>query len=305
LEATRIPTPKVVDGIPQKPIEGVSMLYSFDDAKAKDRRTTQYFELMTHRAIYHDGWVAANRYGFPWEALGRNLDFQKSPWELYHVANDFSQAEDLAAKEPAKLAELKAKFIEEAKKYGVFPLDPRYSERFDPKLRESGEPKTKWTYFGNNVWLPEPIGPQLFPRGHTITAELEIPKGGAQGVIAGAGGYSLGWSLYVKDGKPVFRYTFFEIADVTIAGTEVLPEGKVTLKTEFKPDGKPEGSGTLDIFVNGKPAGSGAVKRSTVRHGFDPFEIGRDSISPVSPDNKFPNAFTGKIEKVTFEVTKK
>ncbi len=306
LEATGIPAPKVVDGIRQKPIEGVSMLYSFDNANAKDRRKTQYFEMVSYRAIYHDGWVAANRPWIPWEDKGRNMEgVLNSPWELYNIANDFSQSEDLAAKEPAKLAELKAKFVEEAKKYGVFPLDPRFAERYDPKMRESGEPKTKWTYYGNDVWLPEAIGPMLFPRGHTVTAELEIPKGGAQGVIACVGSYSVGWSLYVKDGKPVFRYTLFQLADVTINGTEVLPEGKVTLKTEFKPDGKPGGSGTLSIFVNGKPAGSGALKSSTVRHGYDPFEIGRDSISPVSPDYKSPNAFTGTIEKVTFEVTKK
>jgi arylsulfatase A-like enzyme len=305
LEACKIPEPKTVNGIPQKPIEGVSMLYSFDDAKAKGKRTTQYFELATNRAIFHDGWVACSKYGFPWETLGRNMDFMNAPWELYNINDDFSQADDLAAKEPAKLAELKAKFIEEAKKYDVFPLDPRFSERFDPKLRESGEPKTKWTYFGNNVWLPEPIGPQLFPRAHSITAELVIPKTGAEGVITCAGGFSAGWSLYVKSGKPVFRYTFFETADVTINGTEALPEGKVTLKTEFTPDGKPEGSGTLQIFVNGKLAGSGAVKRSIFRHGLEPFEVGRDSITPISPEYKTPFVFTGTIDKVVFELIKK
>ncbi|MFT3882914.1 MAG: arylsulfatase [Gemmatales bacterium] len=304
LEACKIPEPKVVNGIPQKPIEGVSMVYSFDDAKAKDRRTTQYFELATNRAIYHDGWVACSQYGLPWVTAGRGDGFLTAPWELYNINDDFSQAVDLAATNPAKLNELKAKFMEEATKYGVLPLDPRFSERMDPKLRMSGEPKTSWTYFGNNVWLPEPIGPQIFPRSHTITAELVIPKGGAEGVITCAGAFSAGWSLYVKDKKPVFRYTFFEIADVTIPSSEVLPEGKVTLKTEFTPDGKPEGSGTLKFFVNGKPAGEGKIKRSAFRHGLEPFEVGRDSITPISPDYKSPNAFTGTIEKVTFELTK-
>ncbi|MBX9626181.1 MAG: arylsulfatase, partial [Gemmataceae bacterium] len=307
LEACKIPEPKVVNGIPQKPIEGVSMLYSFDDAGAKGRRPTQYFELVTNRAVYHDGWVACSQYGLPWQTAGRGDGFLAAPWELYHVDEDFSQADDLAAKMPDKLKELQAKFAEEANKYGVFPLDPRMSERFDPKLRVAGEPPTKWTYFGNNVWLPEPVGPQLFPRPHTITAELTVPKGGAEGVVTCAGAFSAGWSLYVKDGKPNFRYTFFDIADVTVPGTVALPEGKVTLKTEVTPDGSKEGAGTLKLFVNGQPAGEGKVKRSAFRHSLEPFEVGRDSITPVDPAYKdkgtFP--FTGTIDKVTFELTKK
>jgi arylsulfatase len=195
--------------------------------------------------------------------------------------------------------------LEEAKKYGVFPLDPRFSERMDPKLRIAGDPKTSWTYYGNSVWLPEPIGPQLFPRPHSITAELMIPKGGAEGVITCAGAFSAGWSLYIKDGKPSFRYTFFDIADVTISGADNLPEGKVTLKTEFTPDGTKEGGGTLKMIVNETLAAEGKLKRSVFRHGLEPFEVGRDSITPVSPDYKTPFGFTGTIEKITFELTKK
>ncbi len=302
LEAARIAEPKVVDGIAQKPIEGVSMVYSFDDANAKDRRTTQYFELATNRAIYHDGWIACSRYGLPWVTIGRGDGFLTAPWELYNIEEDFSQADDLAAKMPVKLKELQASFMEEARKYDVFPLDPRFSERFDPSLRVSGEPRTSWTYFGNHVSLPEPIGPQVFPRGHTITAELNIPQGGAEGVITCAGAFSAGWSLYVKGGKPTFQYTFFDVADVTIPGTELMPEGKVTLKTEFTPDGTKEGGGTLKLFVNGKPAGEGKLRRSVFRHGLEPFEVGRDSITPISPDYKTPFAFTGTIEKVTIEL---
>ena len=137
-----------------------------------------------------------------------------------------------------------------------------------------------------------------------MSAELTIPKGGVEGVVTSAGAFSAGWSLYVKEGKPVFRYTFFEVADVTINGTETIPEGKVTLKTEFAPDGSKEGGGTLTLFVNGKPAGEGKLKRSAFRHGLEPFEVGRDSITPVSPDYKTPFAFTGVIEKVSFELTK-
>ena len=304
LEACKIPEPKLVNGIVQKPIEGMSMVYSFDDAKAKDRRTTQYFELMTNRAIYDDGWVACSAYGQPWQTAGRGDGFLTAPWELYNINEDFSQANDLATRMPDKLKELKAKFLEEAKKYDVFPLDSRFAERLDPSLRVSGEPKTAWMFFGNNVALPEPIGPQLFPRGHTMSAELEIPKGGAEGVVTCAGAFSAGWSLYVKGGKPVFRYTFFDVADVTINGAETLTEGKATLKTEFTPDGSKGGGGTLKLFVNGKLAGEGQLKRSTFRHGLEPFEVGRDSITPVSPDYKTPFAFTGKIDRIKFEITK-
>jgi arylsulfatase len=307
LEACRLPEPKVVNGIPQKPIEGVSMLYTFDNKNAKDRRTTQYFEMFTNRAIYHDGWVACSRFGVPWNTGSRTGDFMKAPWELYHVEEDFSQATDLAAKQPEKLKELQAKFMEEARKYDMFPLDPRLSERLDPRNRIAGEPKTSWTYYGNNVWLPEPVGPLLFPQAHTITAELVIPAGGAEGVVTCAGAFSAGWSLYVKDGKPAFRYTFFDIADITIPGTVEISEGKAELRTEFTPDGSKEGGGTLKLFVNGKLAGAGTLKRSAFRHGLEPFEVGRDSITPVDPayKDKGKFEFTGKIEKVTFQLSLK
>jgi arylsulfatase len=305
LEACQISEPKVVNGIAQKPIEGVSMLYSFEDAKAPSRRQTQYFELATNRAIYSDGWVACSRYGYPWMTAGRGMDFIDAPWELYHIRDDFSQAVDLAAKQPGKLEELKAKFLEESKKYDVFPLDPRFSERLDPKLREAGEPRTSWTYYGNTVWLPEPIGPKLFPRSHTITAELTIPKGGSEGVITCAGAFSAGWSLYIRDGKPVFRYTGFEISDTTIVGTVAVPEGKVTLKTEFISEGSREGAGTLKFFVNGKPAGEGRITHTFFRHGLEPFEVGRDSITSVSPDYQSPFSFTGTIEKITLDLIRK
>lgn len=308
LDVCKIPEPKKVNGIAQKPIEGVSMRYSFDNAKAKGKRKTQYFEMFTHRAIYNDGWVACSRSGVPWETGGRTLEeLKNATWELYNIEKDFSQANDLAEKRPDKLKELKAKFVQEAKKYDVFPLDPRLSERFDPKLRVTGEPKTKWTYYGNEVWLPEPVGPIIFPYGHTVTADLDIPKNGAKGVITCCGSFSAGWSLYVKDGKANYRYQCFEIADVTIPGTMKLPTGKVKVKAEFTPDGGKNGSGTLKLFVNGKPAGQGKLKRTLFKHGIEPFEVGRDSITAIEPayrkEGNFP--FTGTIERVTFALTKK
>jgi arylsulfatase len=260
--------------------------------------------MFCNRAIYDNGWIACSHFGNPWDTASRGGDFLKAPWELYHLDEDFSEANELAKANPEKLRELQVKFEEEAKKYDVFPLDPSFAERMDPKLRVSGEPPTSWTYFGNNIRLPEPVGPQLFPRHATITADLTVPAGGAEGVVTCAGAYSAGWSLYVKDGKPVFRYTCFDIADETIPSTVPLPEGKATVKAEFTPDGSKEGGGTLKLFVNGQPAGEGKLKRTLVRHGLEPFEVGRDSITPIDPAyadrGDFP--FTGTIEKVSFDL---
>lgn len=306
LDACQIPEPKEVNGIVQKPIEGISMRYTFENAEAEGARKTQYFEMFCNRAIYHDGWVACSHFGLPWDTNSRSGDFTKAPWELYNVDEDFSQAVDLADKHPEKLKELQALFLEEANKYDVLPLDPRFAERMDPKLRIGGDPPTKWTYYGNKVSMPDPVGPQLFPRAHTITAELEIPETGAEGVVTCVGAFSGGWSLYIKDGKPNFRYTCFDIANVDIPGTVAIPTGKVTLKTEFTPDGTKEGSGTVKLFVNGKPAGEGKLTRTLFRYGLEPFEVGRDSITPVDPAyrDKGKFEFTGKIEKVEFQLTK-
>jgi hypothetical protein len=149
--------------------------------------------------------------------------------------------------------------------------------------------------------------PQLFPRGHTIIADITVPKGEADGVITCAGGFSTGWALYMMNRKLVFRYTFFDIADVTILGTTELPEGQVTLKAEFTPDGSKDGGGTLKLFVNDKPAGEGTLTRSAFRHGLEPFEVGRDLITPIDPAYKDKGLFacTHTIEKVTFELRKK
>jgi arylsulfatase A-like enzyme len=304
LEATKIPAPKEVKGIAQKPIEGVSMLYSFNNGEAKDQRTTQYFEMFTNRAIYDKGWTAVSRFGVPWDTSSRSGDFENAPWELYNVDQDFSQANNLASQNKEKLKELQGKFIEEAQKYNVFPLDPRFAERLDPQLRMGSAPKTQWTYYGNSVWLPEPVGPQIFPRAHTINAQVTIPPEGAEGVITSAGGFSAGWSLYVKDNKPFFRYTVFDIGDVTIPGTVALSPGKATIQTQFTPDNSKEGGGTLKLLVNGQPAGEGKLTRSVFRHGLEPFEVGRDSITPVDPAYKEKGKFefTGQINEVTFKV---
>ena len=242
--------------------------------------------------------------------LGKDGDFLKAPWELYDLDNDFSQADDLAAKNPEKLKELQTLFLKEAKKYGVFPLDPRLAERFDPRNRLADEPKTSWTYYGNNVRLPEPVGPIIYPNSHAITAELTVPDKGCEGVIMCCGGIGGGWSLYVKDGKPAYHYNFADFEYYDVAGKDALPSGKVTLKLEYISKGTPKGStisngAVVKLYVNGKVVAEGTTERAMFRHGIEPFEIGRDSISPVDAAYKSKGdfAFTGKIEKITFEAT--
>lgn len=307
LEACQVKSPDEVDGISQKPIEGTSMLYSFDNAEAEEQRTTQYFEMMTNRAIYDNGWVACSRFGVPWTTAGKEGDFLDSPWELYNIEEDFAQANDLAKQNPEKLKELQQVFIAEAKKYNVLPLDSRMTERMDPRNRLEGAPKSSWTYFGNRVRLPEPVSPLIFPSSNSITADVVVPEGGADGVIACCGGYSCGWSLYLQDGKPHFTYIFFDVANSQIDGTMEVPTGKVTIKTEYKADGPMEKGGTLKLFVNGQPAGEGLIKRVSFRSGgLEPFEVGRDSITSIAPSYKGKGdfAFPGTIEEVKFEVHK-
>jgi arylsulfatase A-like enzyme len=312
LEACKIPEPAAVNGIAQKPIEGVSMLYSFDDAHAKSRRTTQYYEMFVNRAIFKDGWLACSRFGVPWMIAGREGDFLNAPWELYNLDTDFSQADDVAAEHPTKLTELQALFIEEAKKYDVFPLDPRLAERLDSRNRIAGTPRTSWTYFGNHVRTPEPIGPIIFPNSHSITAELVVPEKGCEGVLTCAGGISGGWTFYVKDGRPAYHYNFADFDFYDVVSKDPLPSGNVTLKLEYVSKGTPKGStisdgGIVKLFVNGKMVAEGETMKAMFRHGVEPFEVGRDSISPVNANykSKMPFEFTGRIEKITFESARK
>jgi arylsulfatase len=310
LEAAKVAAPQQVNGIVQKPIEGISLAYSFDDAKAKSQRTMQYFEMMGNRGIYHDGWMATTRHGTPWLTAAASRGFDDDAWELYHIDEDFSQADDLATQNPAKVKELQAKFIAEAKKYDVLPLDDRMALRFDARNRVAGEPRTKWTYFGNSVMLPEPAGPIVYPNSHTVTAELTVPEKGAGGVITCAGSEGGGWSLYVLDGKLAYHYNFFDFEHSTVQAKEPLPAGKVTVKLEFASKGTPKGRSYCDgaairLLVNGQLAGEGEISKAGNRHSVEPFEVGRDSISPVSPDYKSKGSFpfTGAIEKITFETT--
>src|SRR5262245_36857400 len=237
LDAAGIPQPQVVDGIDQKPMEGISMLYTFDSATEPDRRTSQYFEMMGNRAIYKDGWVAATRHGIPWETSGQATGFDNDEWELYHVADDFSEADNVAAQNPDKLKEMQAAFDAEAQKYNVFPLDDRLSQRLDMSLRPNPlAGLSSFTYGPGVTNINEAATLNTHNVPFSVTADVEAGAGSNDGVLAAIGGISSGWSLYVKNGRPTFYYNFFEVAGYRAQSSVPLPKGKSTVKVEFTPE---------------------------------------------------------------------
>lgn len=206
LDAVGIKEPKVVNGADQHPMAGLSFAYSFDDAAAEGARHTQYFETGGHRAIYHDGWVAASFHGVPWELTG-SVGFEGNAWTLYNIDEDFSQAHDLAAQNPEKLAELQQLFDEEAAKYEVFPLDDRFAERAtNPERPSFTQGRKSFSYAPGTVRIPEGNAPQIYQRSHRITADIDVPEGGADGVIIATGGSSGGYTLFLEKGVPVYEY---------------------------------------------------------------------------------------------------
>jgi arylsulfatase A-like enzyme len=305
LEASHIKVPDYVDGIKQKPVEGVSMLYSFDNAKAKSKRSTQYFEMMGNRAIYHDGWIACSRFGVPWVMGNKDSGLlDKVPWELYNIENDFSEANDVAKKYPEKLAELKKLFDEEAKKYNVYPIDVRMTERFDPSNRIAGTPKTSWNYYGDTR-LPINSGPLVWPNSFVMTADINVPKSGADGVLVCSGGDTGGWTFYIMNGKLHFEYNYFDFEHYKGTSPQKITPGKVKIKAVYISNGYNKG-GTMKMYINGQAAGEVKLAKSSFALSGEPFETGHDAISPVSKDYKAKGEFdfTGEIEKISFIVTK-
>jgi arylsulfatase len=308
LEATKIPQPKTVDGVKQRPMDGVSMLYAAADAKAKDRRTTQYFEMFGNRGIYHDGWVACTRHNLPW-LMAQSPPLKDDVWELYRVADDFSQSENLAAKNPAKLKELQAVFEKEAIRNHVFPIDDRRSERFDPQI--AGRPdlldgRKTLTVYPGMTGMMENAFINVKGRHHTIEAEIELKDDKTSGVVIAQAGYFGGWTLYFKDGKPRHEYNWFAIERTNIGGDAALAPGKHTIRYEFIPDAAKPGTGGKSILsVDGKKVAEGQIPKTqpfafSADEGAD---VGIDAETNVSPDYKPgpPSAFTGKIVKVTVE----
>jgi hypothetical protein len=302
LEAAHLQQPVEVNGVQQKPIEGVSMLYSFDDPSATSPHRVQYFEMMGNRALYKDGWIATARHGrLPWVTAGGGTgDFDNDKWELYKLADDFSEANDVAAQYPEKLKELQDDFWVEAKKYDVLPLDDRFSERGDPRLRPSLiAGRTDFVYFPGATRIPEPSAVNTKNTSHTITATIDVPKGGADGVLVAEGGAAGGFTLYVKDGKPVYEYNYFAHERYKVASSEPLAAGPAVVRVEFKYDGGLGKGGTATLFVDDKRVGEGRIDKTCAsRFGAESFDVGMDNGSPVSDAYEPPFAYAGTIKKV-------
>ena len=308
LDVAGLPQPSVVNGVAQKPIEGVSLAYTFDQSQAPSARRTQYFELMGNRGIYHDGWVACTTPArSPWQPAEFTGDVISGyTWELHHVAEDFSQAVNLARENPDKLHELQLLFYTEAAKYNVLPLDHSTIARFDVSIRPSlTRGRTEFTYSGGLTRIPEGAAPDVKNKSFRITAEVVLPKGTEQGMVVTQGGLCAGYALLFQGGKPAFHYNFFDIAHFNIASEDALAPGRHTVVFEFKYDGGGIGRGaTGTISVDGKQVAQGRIDRTVpLRFSFDEtFDVGEDTGTPVSEDYDVPFKFTGIIEKVVVKL---
>lgn len=308
LEAAKLPEPKSVNGTPQTPIQGVSMLYTFADTKAADRHKTQYFEIFGNRGIYHDGWLAHTVHRAAWESKSRH-PFLEDKWELYHVDEDFSARTDLAAKHPEKLKELQALFLKEAEKNYVLPLDDRFVERTNASL--VGRPdlmngRKSLSVFHGMAGMTENVFINTKNCSHTITAEVEIPEGGASGVIIAQAGRFGGWSLYLKEGKPHYTYNYLGLKEFKVASGEALKPGKATIVFDFKYDGGGLGKGgNATLSVGGKKVAEGKIEhtQAAIFSADEGVDVGSDGETNVTADYKEgENKFSGKIIKVTVEV---
>ena len=308
LEAAGVPAPTSINGVEQKPIEGTSLVYTFDDAKAPSKHTTQYFEMFGNQGIYHDGWVACTTPGVaPWdsaaEAEGRLPSVLDYKWELYNVSEDFSEANNLAAKEPAKLKEMQDLFWTEAEKYNVLPLENGRITRFDVNIRPSlTRGRDEFTYYPGLVRIPEGAAPDTKNKSWQIKAEAVIPKGGAEGMLLTHGGRFSGWGFYLLKGKPVFNYNLAGVAHYNIAAKDKLAPGAHTIVYDFKYDGGGLGKGGVGtIQVDGKTVVTGRIERTLAfRLSLDEtLDCGEDTGTPITEDYHVPFKFTGELKQVT------
>jgi arylsulfatase A-like enzyme len=312
LEVAGIPAPLMVNGIAQKPIEGVSMAYTFDkaNANAPSTRRTQYFEMFANRAIYHDGWMASTTPpAAPWL-----LGTVKLPedvvngykWELYNLTEDFSQSNDLASKMPDKLRQMQELFLVEATKYNVFPLDNSVLPRLLAPRPSATAGRTVFTYSGEMSGLPDSDAPSLLNKSYTITAEVEVPQGGGDGMIATLGGRFGGYGLYLLKGKPVFVYNFVDLERFRWEGQQALTPGKHTIVFDFTYDGPGFGKGGTGVLK----VDDREVANKKVPHTIpflmaidETFDVGVDTRTPVDDkDYQVPFRFTGKIAKLTYKL---
>lgn len=305
LEVAGLPHPLAVHGVAQQPIEGVSMAYSFDDAEAADRHETQYFEILGNRGVYHNGWTAVTAHNPP-VAGWTERSLTEDVWELYDTTTDWTQARDVAADHPDKLAELQRLFLIEAARHNVLPLDDRAAERADPD--RAGRPVLAR---GTRQRLYRGIGRlnafsliSIKNKSHRVTAEVVVGSGRCEGVIAAQGGVVGGWALYAKGGRPTYCYNFYGIDLFHVEGTIEIGEGRHLVRMQFDYDGDGVAKGgTVRLFVDDKPAGEGRVGRTQPLPfaSDEPFDVGRDLGSAVTPDYG-TNEFTGDVNWVEIEI---
>ncbi len=308
LEIANVQHPTIVNGIQQQPLEGFSMRYSFDDAKATDRHETQYFEMFVNRGIYHKGWTAVTRHSTPW-IVAPLPPYDDDVWELYGPG-DWTQSHDLAQANPQKLKELQRLFLIEATKHNVLPLDDRRVERFNSDL--AGRPTlikgTTQLLFGGMGRLTENAVLNIKNKSHSVSAQLDVRDPGPEGVIIEQGGRFGGWALYVKNGKPAYCYNFAGIKSFTIHGDAVIPAGEHQVRMEFKYDGGGLGKGgTVALYLDGKKCGEGRVD-VTIPMMFSADEtcdVGVSTSTPVSTDfSARGNEFSGKVKWVQIDIGK-
>ena len=309
LEAAGLPEPVSVNGIQQDPIEGISMLYSFNNAGAAERHETQYFEMFGNRGIYHKGWTAVTKHRTPWADMAAKVPpFDDDIWELYDTNTDWSQAKDLAAENPQKLHELQRLWLIEATRYKVLPLDDRLMEKMNPDT--AGRPvlikgKTQ-LLFGGMGRLLENCVLNLKNKSHSITAEIVVPDEGAEGVIISQGANIGGWSLYARGGKLKYCYNWGGFKHFFVEATSQLPAGQHQVRMEFAYAGGGMGKGgKVTLYTDGKKVGEGDIEATlaTVFSADDGCDVGEDSGAPVSPDySAKDNRFNGTIKGVQLAI---
>jgi len=305
-EAAKIAPPAILDGVKQKPIEGVSLVYTFDNANAPTRHGTQYFEMFGNRALYKDGWMASTTpLRLPWVTIG----FEPSPddfkWELYNINEDFSQANNLAEKNPDKLKELQDAFDVEAKKYNVYPLDSAFASRADPAIRPSlTRGRSEFVYYPGMIRIPEGSAPDFKNKSWTIAAEVTIPQDGANGVLGTMGGRYGGWALLMRDSKPEFAYAYSNQPEhkYSIVSDQPLAPGNHVVRVKFEYAGGGIGKAAIaTLLVDEKQVGQGQIPQTiAVRFSLDEtFDVGEDTGTPVLEEYeaKMPFRFTGTLKR--------
>ena len=307
LDIAGIPEPTFVHGVQQMPMHGKSMAPSFDDAEAPEHRETQYFEMFVNRGIYHQGWTAVTRHSTPWVMQPELPAYDDDVWELY-APDDWTQAHDLAAEQPERLAELQRLFLIEATRYDVLPLDDRRVERFNPDL--AGRPNLirgkSQLLFGGMTRLSENSVLALKNKSHSVTASFGVPEGGAGGVIVAQGGAFGGWSLYVHEGRPAYCYNTFGVQRFKVYGGEAMAAGDHQLRMEFAYDGGGLGKGGgVTLFLDGEQVGEGRVEMTVpmVFSADETTDVGSDTATAVTDDlGPSELEFSGRIDWIQLDI---